>query len=107
MPRTTPTQQANSLIDLYVKTYEELHGSRPTDLNRNSAGYGFRNMVTDLGVARATQVIAQFFQVRKYHNINDLTYHYHEIDQAMTEERLDHERRMILREATRKMVQGE
>jgi hypothetical protein len=99
MAAKATTAQINAMITKFLGNYERVYGQRPTDFNRFREKWGFRDMIEDLGYARAGEVIDYYFETRHIgHPATTLFYEYDKLDQIMRERVVDEENRARLRQ---------
>lgn len=66
------------------------------------------DMIEDYGASRVYEVMSYYFSVDKTnHSIDFFVYNFDRIEKTMLEIQKDREHRQKLREATKKMVEGE
>jgi len=105
--QATLNKQANALITLFVQQYTEHYNKAPSDFNRYKSKWGFLAMLEDLGYELSQEVIKYYFKTgRQGHGADFLFHNYEKIAGFYKERTEDEERRRILREETRKRVEG-
>ena len=81
----TPTKvQINALMTFFIKCYVGKYGAAPKDFNRNREKWGFSDMIVDLSVSRAQDVIQYYFETSRFsHPVRHLLYNYDKFSQDM------------------------
>lgn len=99
------SKQANGLITLFVKLYQEKHKRAP-EINRYKQKWGFQDMVEDLGYDQAKKVIEHFISLRQAnHTVQELLFNYDRYSKTLIAREKDREERLALREQTRLRVE--
>jgi hypothetical protein len=92
-------------MNKYVDNYKRLYGSPPANFNRFREKWGFTAMITDLGYARAGEVVDYYFETRHVgHPVTDLHYEYDRLNIIMKEKAEDEENRARLRRESEQRV---
>jgi hypothetical protein len=100
MAQDTITKQANGLVTLYMKMFDERYGRKP-QLNRYREKWGFQDMITDLGYDRAKEIVEYYFKTSKPgHPVAFLLNNYDKINGYYDEKKNDDEKRRKLRADT-------
>ncbi len=101
----TTAKYATELINRYLENYQKTYGRRPVEFNRNTLKWGFRDMATDLGKARALEIIDVYFELpRAPHKADQMLYAYEKLDQQMEELAEDEKRREKIRQETQERL---
>lgn len=104
--QSTLNKQANALISLYIQEFVGKYKRQP-QINRYKSKWGFDAMVQDLTYETAQEVVKYYFRTeRTGHDIAFLHNNYEKIAQFYKEKQEDEERRRVLREETRRRVEG-
>jgi hypothetical protein len=95
------------LMGLYESLYKEKYGKKPR-LNKFREKWAMQDVIDSVGYERAKDLLIYYFKTNKSgHPLNFFFYNFDRIDQLKTEIERDKINRMALREATKKMVEGE
>lgn len=95
------------LMGLYESLYKEKYGKKPR-LNKFREKWAMQDVIDSVGYERAKDLLVYYFKTNKSgHPLNFFFYNFDRIDQLKTEIERDKINRMALREATKKMVEGE
>lgn len=107
MAKLTTNQQAYALISLFEKHYDKQYGRKP-QVNRHRDKWGFQDMVEDLGYEGAQEIIAYYFQLKKYvgHPVQGLLRNYDQFARIRQERAEDEANRLRLRAETKKRVEA-
>jgi len=94
------------LIGLYEKLYFEKYGKKPR-LNKFREKWAMQDVVDSVGYDRARELIEYYFKTSKNgHPLNFFFYNFDRIDQVESDARKDKANRAMLREQTKKLVEG-
>jgi hypothetical protein len=95
------------LMGLYESLYKEKYGKKPR-LNKFREKWAMQDVIDSVGYERAKDLLVYYFKTNKSgHPLNFFFYNFDRIDQLKTEIERDKINRIALREATKKMVEGE
>jgi hypothetical protein len=95
------------LIGLYESLYKEKYGKSPR-LNKFREKWAMKDVIDSIGFDRAKELIIYYFKTNKQgHALSFFFYNFDRIDQLQSEIQKDKINRVALREATKKMVEGE
>lgn len=99
-------QQATSLLDLYIESYELKYSKRP-EINSYKDKYGFMDMLRDHSFTTCCEIVNYYFELRKIgHPLKHLFSHYHQMHTNMIDEQEDAIRREQLREETKSRAEN-
>ena len=94
------------LIGLYEKLYFEKYNKKPR-LNKFREKWAMQDVIDSVGYDRARELIEYYFKTSKNgHPLNFFFYNFDRIDQVETEIQKDKANRVMLREQTKKLVEG-
>ena len=94
------------LIGLYESLYKEKYGKTPR-LNKFREKWAMKDVIDSIGFDRAKELIIYYFKTNKQgHPLSFFFYNFDKIDQLQSEIQKDKIKRVALREATKKMVEG-
>ena len=100
-------KQPYVLIGLYESLYQERYGKKPR-INKFREKWAMQDVIDSEGFERAKELIAYYFKTSKSgHPLNFFFYNFDKIDYLKTEIEKDITKRRILREETKRMVEGE
>ena len=95
------------LIGLYESLYKEKYG-KSLRLNKFREKWAMKDVIDSIGFDRAKELIIYYFKTNKQgHSLSFFFYNFDKIDQLQSEIQKDKINRIALREATKKMVEGE
>jgi len=95
------------LIGLYEKLYFEKYNKKPR-LNKFREKWAMQDVIDSVGYDRARELIEYYFKTSKNgHPLNFFFYNFDRIDQVESDARRDKANRAMLREQTKKLVEGE
>lgn len=95
------------LIGLYESLYQEKYGKKPR-LNKFREKWAMQDVIDSVGYDRARELIEYYFKTSKNgHPLNFFFYNFDRIDQVESDARRDKANRAMLREQTKKLVEGE
>lgn len=94
------------LIGLYETLYFEKYGKKPR-LNKFREKWAMQDVIDSVGYDRAKELLEYYFKTSKSgHPLNFFFYNFDRIDQVESEARRDRANRAMLREQTKKLVEG-
>ena len=94
------------LISLYENLYFEKYGKKPR-LNKFREKWAMQDVIDSVGYERAKELLEYYFKTSKNgHPLNFFFYNFDRIDQIETEIKRDRANRAMLREQTKKLVEG-
>jgi len=94
------------LIGLYESLYKEKYGKKPR-LNKFREKWAMQDVIDSVGYDRAKELLEYYFKTSKSgHPLNFFFYNFDRIDQVETEIQKDKANRVMLREQTKKLVEG-
>jgi hypothetical protein len=94
------------LIGVYEKLYFEKYGKKPR-LNKFREKWAMQDVIDSIGYDRARELIEYYFKTSKNgHPLNFFFYNFDRIDQVESDARKDKANRVMLREQTKKLVEG-
>lgn len=100
-------KQPYVLIGLYESLYQERYGKRPR-INKFREKWAMQDVIDSVGFERAKELVAYYFKTSKSgHPLNFFFYNFDKIDYLKAEIEKDITKRRILREETKRMVEGE
>ena len=100
-------KQPYVLIGLYESLYQDRYGKKPR-VNKFREKWAMQDVIDSVGFERAKELIAYYFKTSKSgHPLNFFFYNFDKIDYLKTEIEKDITKRRILREETKRMVEGE
>ena len=95
------------LISLYQSLYKDRYG-KPVKLNKFREKWAMQDVIDSVGFNRAKELIEYYFRTNKSgHPLQFFFYNFDKIDRLQLEIEKDKENRKALREATKKLVEGE
>jgi hypothetical protein len=93
------------LMSLYQSLYKEKYGKVP-QLNKFREKWAMQDVIESVGFDRAKELLIYYFSLPKGgHPLQFFFYNFDRIDSAVSEVEKDKERRRLLLEETKKMVQ--
>jgi hypothetical protein len=93
------------LMTLYQSLYKEKYGKVP-QLNKFREKWAMQDVIESVGFDRAKELLIYYFSLPKGgHPLQFFFYNFDRIDSAVSEVEKDKERRRLLLEETKKMVQ--
>lgn len=93
------------LIGLYESLYKEKYGVKPK-LNKFREKWAMKDVIDSVGIDRAKEILIYYFTLPKGgHPLQFFLYNFDRIDFAITESEKDKERRRLLLEETKNMVE--
>ena len=99
-------KQPYVLISLYESLYQERYGKKPR-INKFREKWAMQDVIDSVGFERAKELIAYYFKTSKSgHPLNFFFYNFDKIDYLKSEIEKDITKRRILREETKRMVEG-
>lgn len=94
------------LISLYETLYFDKYGKKPR-LNKFREKWAMQDVIDSVGYDRARELLEYYFKTSKNgHPLNFFFYNFDRIDQVESEARRDRANRAMLREQTKKLVEG-
>ncbi len=94
------------LIGLYEKLYFERYNKKPR-INKFREKWAMQDVIDSVGYDRAVELLVYYFKTSKSgHPLNFFFYNFDKIDYLKAEIEKDITNRRVLREATKKMVEG-
>lgn len=93
------------LIGLYESLYKEKYGKKPS-LNKFREKWAMQDVIDSVGLDRAKEIMRYYFTLPKGgHPLQFFLYNFDRIDAAISEVEKDKERRRLLLEETKIMVE--
>jgi hypothetical protein len=93
------------LIGLYENLYKEKYGKKPS-INKFREKWAMQDVIDSVGLDRAKEILVYYFSLPKGgHPLQFFLYNFDRIDAAITEVEKDKERRRLLLEETKHMVE--
>lgn len=93
------------LIGLYQSLYKERYGKTPT-INKFREKWAMQDVIDSVGFDRAKELLAYYFHLNKNgHPLQFFFFNFDKIDNNKVESEKDKERRKILMQETKKMVE--
>ena len=100
-------KQPYVLIGLYESLYQERYGKKPR-VNKFREKWAMQDVIDSVGFERAKELVIYYFKTSKSgHPLNFFFYNFDKIDYLKAEIEKDITKRRILREETKRMVEGE
>ena len=100
-------KQPYVLIGLYESLYQERYGKKPR-VNKFREKWAMQDVIDSVGFERAKELVVYYFKTSKSgHPLNFFFYNFDKIDYLKSEIEKDITKRRILREETKRMVEGE
>jgi hypothetical protein len=100
-------KQPYVLIGLYENLYQERYGKKPR-VNKFREKWAMQDVIDSVGFERAKELVVYYFKTSKSgHPLNFFFYNFDKIDYLKAEIEKDITKRRILREETKRMVEGE
>ena len=94
------------LIGLYETLYFQKYGKKPR-LNKFREKWAMQDVIDSVGYDRARELLEYYFKTSKNgHPLNFFFYNFDRIDQVESDMRRDKQNRAMLREQTKKLVEG-
>lgn len=91
----------------YEKLYEEKYGKKPI-VNKYRDKSAMKDVIDSVGFHRGMQLLEYYFKTPKYgHPLIFFLYNFDRIDRVQSDIEQDKIHRSILREETKKLVEGE
>ena len=95
------------MISLYQSLYKEKYGRTP-QINKFREKWAMQDVIDSVGFERAKELVVYYFKTSKSgHPLNFFFYNFDKIDYLKAEIEKDITKRRILREETKRMVEGE
>jgi hypothetical protein len=100
-------KQPYVLIGLYESLYLEKYNKKP-NLNKFREKWAMQDVIDSVGFERAKQLLIYYFKTSKYgHPLQFFYYNFDKIDRVQNDTEKDKLHRSILREETKRMVEGD
>jgi hypothetical protein len=100
-------KQPYVLIGLYESLYLEKYNKKPR-LNKFREKWAMQDVIDSVGFERAKQLLIYYFKTSKYgHPLQFFYYNFDKIDKVQNDTEKDKLHRSILREETKRMVEGD
>jgi hypothetical protein len=100
-------KQPYVLIGLYESLYLEKYNKKPR-LNKFREKWAMQDVIDSVGFERAKQLLIYYFKTSKYgHPLQSFYYNFDKIDRVQNDTEKDKLHRSILREETKRMVEGD
>ena len=94
------------LISFYETLYFQKYGKKPR-LNKFREKWAMQDVIDSVGYERAKELLEYYFKTSKSgHPLNFFFYNFDRIDQVQLEIEKDKANRIMLREQTKKLVEG-
>ena len=94
------------LIGLYESLYKEKYGKKPR-VNKFREKWAMQDVIDSVGYDRAKELLEYYFKTSKSgHPLNFFFYNFDRIDQVQSDIEKDKANRAMLREQTKKLVEG-
>lgn len=95
------------LISLYENLYKDKYGKKPR-INKFREKWAMQDVIDSVGYDRAKELLEYYFRTSKSgHPLSFFFYNFDRIDVIKTEIERDKANRNMLREQTKKLVEGE
>lgn len=95
------------LVGEFARLYNEKY-KKKIRINRYKYKWAMFDMIEDYGAPRVYEVMQYYFALNNNgHSIDFFVYNFDRLEKSMVELQKDREHRQRLREATKKMVEGE
>ncbi len=105
MAANTLNNQAQGLLTLYTRLFENKYGYKPA-INRYAHKYAMRDMIDQYGYERAKQIVEHYFNMSKQgHHIDWLLYNYEKIEEILQDIEKDNIERARIRMETKARVE--
>ena len=100
-------KQPYVLIGLYESLYSEKYNKKPK-LNKFREKWAMQDVIDSVGFERAKELLIYYFKTSKYgHPLQFFYYNFDKIDRVQHDIEKDKLHRSILREETKRMVEGD
>ena len=100
-------KQPYVLIGLYESLYLDKYNKKPK-LNKFREKWAMQDVIDSVGFERAKQLLIYYFKTSKYgHPLQFFYYNFDKIDKVQNDTEKDKLHRSILREETKRMVEGD
>lgn len=94
------------LMSLYQNLYKEKYGSSVT-INKFREKWAMQDVIDSVGLSKAVELLEYYFSLPKSgHPLNFFYMNFDKIEKTKKDIDQDIERRRLLREATKRMVEG-
>lgn len=102
----TKSKEPYFLISLYETLYFEKYNKKPR-LNKFREKWAMQDVIDSVGYDRARELLEYYFKTSKSgHPLSFFFYNFDRIDQVESDIKKDKENRVMLREQTKKLVEG-
>lgn len=102
----TKSKEPYFLISFYETLYFEKYGKKPR-LNKFREKWAMQDVIDSVGYDRARELLEYYFKTSKSgHPLSFFFYNFDRIDQVESDIKKDKENRVMLREQTKKLVEG-
>jgi hypothetical protein len=99
------TKEPYILLTMYQDLYKQKY-KKPITLNKFREKWGMQDVIDSVGFSRASQLLEYYFSTQKGgHPLQFFFYNFDRMDAAIKELDKDKERRRLLLEETKKMVE--
>jgi hypothetical protein len=99
------TKEPYILLTMYQDLYKQKY-KKPITLNKFREKWGMQDVIDSVGFSRASQLLEYYFNTQKSgHPLQFFFYNFDRMDAAIKELDKDKERRRLLLEETKKMVE--
>jgi hypothetical protein len=93
------------LLSLFQNLYKEKYGKAPS-INKFREKWAMQDVIDSVGFDRAKELLEYYFKLTKHgHTIQFFLYNFDKMDTVRTEIEKDKEKRRLLLEETKKMVE--
>ena len=93
------------LLSLFQNLYKEKYGKAPS-INKFREKWAMQDVIDSVGFDRAKELLEYYFRLTKHgHTIQFFLYNFDKMDTVRTEIEKDKEKRRLLLEETKKMVE--
>lgn len=107
MAKAEVNKQPYALLSLYEALYSDKYNKSPR-LNKYKEKWAMQDVIESTGYERARILLEYYFKVSKHgHPIQWFFYNFDRLDDMLSQSEEDSERRRKMREATKKMVEGQ
>ena len=98
-------KQPYVLIGLYESLYQERYGKKPR-VNKFREKWAMQDVIDSVGFDRAKELLEYYFNLTKHgHTLQFFLYNFDKMNTVKTEIEKDKEKRRLLLEETKKMVE--
>ncbi len=100
-------KQAYTLVSLYIALYKNKYNNQPR-VNRYREKWAFQDVIDTVGFDRSKELLEYYFKCNKQgHPLNWFLYNFDRLDDALVKSEKDTERRKVLRQNTKILVEQE